>query len=112
MRKSISIAVSAAIGLTALTATPANARDGYLADVFTTAANFCPRNSLPADGRLMPINQNQALFALLGTMYGGDGRTTFALPNLQGSLAARTESGKLTEVRYCIMTQGIFPSRS
>src|SRR5262249_60270128 len=46
--------------------------------------NFAPRDYLPADGRLLPINQNTALFALLGTTYGGNGMTTFALPDLRG----------------------------
>jgi hypothetical protein len=46
--------------------------------------NFVPTDYLPADGRLLPINLNLPLFALLGTTYGGDGRTTFALPDLRG----------------------------
>ena len=46
--------------------------------------NFAPVGWLPADGRLLPISQYTPLFALLGTTYGGDGRNTFALPNLQG----------------------------
>jgi microcystin-dependent protein len=46
-----------------------------------------PAGWLPCDGTLMPINQNQALFSLLGTLYGGDGETTFALPDLRGRVA-------------------------
>ena len=46
--------------------------------------NFCPRNYAAANGQLMSIAQNTALFSLLGTIYGGDGRTTFALPDLRG----------------------------
>lgn len=46
--------------------------------------NFPPKGWALCNGALLPINQNQALFALLGTMYGGNGQTTFALPNLQG----------------------------
>jgi microcystin-dependent protein len=45
---------------------------------------FAPRGWAMCNGQLLPINQNQALFSLLGTNFGGDGRTTFALPNLQG----------------------------
>ena len=45
---------------------------------------FAPKGWAPCNGQLLPINQNQALFSLLGTQYGGDGRVTFALPNLQG----------------------------
>lgn len=46
--------------------------------------NFAPRGWAFCDGQLLPINQNQALFSLLGTTYGGDGRVTFALPDLRG----------------------------
>jgi microcystin-dependent protein len=49
-----------------------------------TAANFGPRNWARAEGQLLAINSNQALFSLLGTTYGGDGRTTFGLPDLRG----------------------------
>jgi microcystin-dependent protein len=49
-----------------------------------TSFNFPPKGWALCNGQLLPINQNQALFALLGTTFGGDGRTTFALPNLQG----------------------------
>ncbi|WBX95870.1 phage tail protein [Chryseobacterium gambrini] len=48
------------------------------------AGNFAPRGYMFCNGALLNINQNQALFAILGTTYGGDGRTTFALPNLNG----------------------------
>ena len=58
--------------------------DEYLGEILTVGFNFCPRGTLEADGRLLPISQNTALFSLLGTMYGGDGRTTFALPDLRG----------------------------
>ena len=60
-------------------------------------------NGLPARGQLLSINQNQALFSLLGTMYGGDGITTFALPDL----TAAAPNG----LTYAICTAGIFPSR-
>ena len=55
-----------------------------LAVVKLFAGNFVPENFQACDGSLLPINQNQALFSLLGTTYGGDGRVNFALPNLQG----------------------------
>lgn len=53
-------------------------------EVTAYAGSFVPDGWLPADGRLLSINQNQALFSLLGTTYGGDGRTSFALPDLRG----------------------------
>ncbi len=56
----------------------------YLAEIRIVSFNFAPKGWALCNGQLLPINQNQALFSLLGTTYGGDGRTTFALPNLQG----------------------------
>ncbi|WP_349573322.1 phage tail protein [Azotobacter salinestris] len=56
----------------------------YLGEVCTFASNFCPRGYAPADGTLLSIAQNTALFSLLGTTYGGNGQTTFALPDLRG----------------------------
>jgi microcystin-dependent protein len=55
----------------------------YLGQILLLPYNFAPRNTLPCDGRLMSIVQNTALFSLLGTTYGGDGITTFALPDLR-----------------------------
>ena len=57
----------------------------YLGQIVACAENINDPNGWAlCDGQLLPINQNQALFSLLGTTYGGDGKTTFALPNLQG----------------------------
>jgi microcystin-dependent protein len=56
----------------------------YLASIFIFAGNFAPRNWAFCQGQLLSIAQNQALFSLLGTTYGGDGVTTFALPDLRG----------------------------
>ena len=56
----------------------------FLAEIRIVGFTFAPRGWAFCDGQIMPINQNQALFSLLGTMYGGDGRTTFALPDLRG----------------------------
>ncbi len=55
----------------------------FLAQIVMFAGNFAPRGWALCNGQLLPINQNQALFSLLGTTYGGDGRTTFALPDLR-----------------------------
>lgn len=57
----------------------------FVAEIRIFAGNFAPTGWALCDGQLLPISQNTALFSLLGTTYGGDGRTTFALPNLQGS---------------------------
>lgn len=60
------------------------ADEPYLGEVRWFAGNFAPRGWAKCDGQLLPINQNDALFSLLGTYYGGDGRTTFALPDMRG----------------------------
>jgi len=56
----------------------------FVAEIRIFAGNFAPTGWALCDGQLLPISQNTALFSLLGTTYGGDSRTTFALPNLQG----------------------------
>jgi microcystin-dependent protein len=56
----------------------------YLAEIRIVSFSFAPKGWALCNGQLLPINQNQALFSLLGTTYGGDGITTFALPNLPG----------------------------
>lgn len=56
----------------------------FLAEIRMLGFNFAPRGWAQCDGQILPISQNQALYALLGTFYGGDGRTTFALPDLRG----------------------------
>lgn len=58
----------------------------YLSQITMFAGNFAPKNYAFCNGQLMSIQQNAALFSLLGTTYGGNGQTTFALPNLQSSL--------------------------
>jgi len=57
------------------------------------AGNFVPKGWAFCNGQLMPISQNTALFSLLGTFYGGDGRTTFGLPDLQGSAPLQAGQG-------------------
>jgi microcystin-dependent protein len=58
--------------------------DAFVGQLMVTGANFCPRGWAPASGQLLSISQNTALFSLLGTTYGGDGRVTFGLPDLRG----------------------------
>ncbi|MEM7022524.1 MAG: tail fiber protein [Pseudomonadota bacterium] len=99
------------------------------------ATNFCPRGYAPAEGQVFQIQNNQALFSLLGTTYGGDGRRTFNLPDLRASVpvgvgqrpgmkqVSQGAQGRLGPgrnrmaaatlgLRYCIAIQGIFPSRN
>lgn len=61
-----------------------NAQEAYLGDIKLTAITFTQRSWMACEGQLLPISQHSALFSLLGTTYGGDGRTTFALPDLRG----------------------------
>lgn len=56
----------------------------FLAEVRPIGFNFSPRGWAFCDGQILPINQNQSLYSLLGTIYGGDGRTSFALPDMRG----------------------------
>ena len=67
---------------------------------------FCPRGWSEADGKLMQISEYSALFSLLGTNYGGDGRTTFGLPDF------RTNGEDYKSGRWCVALEGIFPSRN
>ncbi|HEV2034158.1 MAG TPA: tail fiber protein [Candidatus Dormibacteraeota bacterium] len=65
----------------------------YLAEIRIFSCNFAPKGWAMCNGQLLPINQNQALFSLLGTTYGGNGQTTFALPDLQGRVPFHMGSG-------------------
>ena len=65
----------------------------FLSEIRIFSFNFPPKGWAFCNGQFLPINQNQALFALLGTTYGGNGQTTFALPNLQGRAALHVGSG-------------------
>ncbi|MEE4337850.1 phage tail protein [Erythrobacter sp.] len=108
MTNAIIRAAALALALGAFPGAPASAQEDYLGKVITVAANFCPRGTLPADGRLLPIARYTALFSLLGTQYGGDGRTTFALPDLAGA----TASANGRALKHCVVAEGIYPSRS
>ncbi len=117
--------VQPSIGLTYLIATQGlfPPRDGglsgetYLGELTLFAANFAPRDWTVADGRLLPINQNQALFSILGTSYGGDGRTTFALPDLRGRAVVGAEGelfdlGAMTGIEMVTLTTAELPAHT
>ncbi len=67
--------------------------DQFLAEIRIFCGNFAPKGWATCDGQLLPISQNTGLFSLLGTFYGGDGKSTFALPNLQGSAPMHSGQG-------------------
>lgn len=89
--RSAQIAVAAALmsGLAA----PAGAQEAFLGQAYWMASTYCPRGFAEANGQILPISQNQALFSLLGTTFGGDGQTTFALPDLRARAPVNVGQG-------------------
>jgi microcystin-dependent protein len=67
--------------------------DPFLSEIRLFSFNFAPKGWAMCNGQLLPINQNQALFSLLGTTYGGNGQTNFALPDLRGRVPIHTGNG-------------------
>jgi microcystin-dependent protein len=67
----------------------------FLSEIRIMTFNFAPKGWAFCNGQLLPINQNQALFSLLGTTYGGNGQTTFALPDLQGRVPMHAGDGHI-----------------
>src|SRR5437667_11957465 len=65
----------------------------FMSEIRIMSFNFAPKGWAMCNGQLLPINQNQALFSLLGTTYGGNGQTTFALPDLRGRVPIHMGSG-------------------
>jgi microcystin-dependent protein len=73
--------------------------DQFVAEIRIFPFNFPPTGWAFCDGQLMPISQNTALFSLLGTVYGGDGKSTFALPNMQGNVPMQPGQGQGLSLR-------------
>ena len=134
MKVSLFKAVTATIVTTIAMGQAALAQERYLGEVFLVGFNFCPEGSMPADGQELEIRTHTNLFSLYGTTYGGDGRRTFALPDLRSTIAvgeggqpgyAEAEMGMRGGVgadiegtgvgalvlRYCVVTDGVYPSR-
>jgi len=80
--------------------------DQFLAEIRIFATNFAATGWAQCNGQLMPISQNTALFSLLGTTYGGDGKSTFALPNLQGRVPLQQGQGNSLSPRELGETGG------
>lgn len=74
--------------------------DPFVAQIMLVPFNFAPKGWASCDGQLMPISQNTALFSLLGTTYGGDGKSTFALPDLMGRVAIHPDQGPGLSYRH------------
>ncbi len=82
--KTACISAANVFGLWSATTTTATAQDAYLGTLHVTAGTYCPSGTVPAEGQVLTIASNTSLFAVVGTTYGGDGTTTFALPDLRG----------------------------
>ncbi len=80
--------------------------DPFVAEIRVFGFNFAPTGWAQCNGQLLPISQNTALFSLLGTTYGGDGQTTFALPNLQGRVPMHHGQGQGLTERFLGETGG------
>jgi len=78
----------------------------FVAEIKIFAGNFAPTGYATCDGQLLPISQNTALFSLLGTFYGGNGQSTFALPDLQGSVPTCQGSGSGLQQWFIGQQQG------
>src|SRR6185436_10743425 len=74
--------------------------DPFVAEIRIFGFNFAPTGWAQCNGQLLPISQNTALFSLLGTFYGGDGKSTFALPDLQGNVAINQGQGSGLSERF------------
>jgi microcystin-dependent protein len=80
--------------------------DPFVAEIRPFGFNFAPTGWAQCNGQLLPISQNTALFSLLGTYYGGDGKSTFALPNLQGNAPMNQGQSDGTSSRFLGETSG------
>lgn len=85
----------------------------YLGEIRLMSFVFAPKGWALCNGQLLPINQNQALFSLLGTTYGGNGQTTFALPDLRGRVpmhvGAGHDQGEVAGAESVVITQSTMP---
>lgn len=79
--------------------------DALIGSIYLFPYNFTPTGWMSCEGQILSIAQNQALYALIGPTYGGNGSTTFGIPNLNGAQPLPT-------MKYFIALNGIFPSRS
>jgi hypothetical protein len=86
---------------------PAHAQTVYVGQIIEVGANFCPVGFFATDGQILPISPYITLFSLIGNAYGGDGKTTFAVPHLVPPLTVTRQPTTL-----CIAYVGVYPPRS
>lgn len=91
MKKKLFVLLLSLFAVTAFN--QSNAQETLIGEVKMFAGNFAPRGWMKCEGQLLPISQYSALFSILGTQYGGDGRTTFGLPDMRGRVAMGTGTG-------------------
>ena len=86
----------------------------WMGEIVTVPYGFAPRGFAFCEGQKLAVSQNQALFSLLGTNYGGDGRTTFGLPDTRPFEADAKKRARASQppFRYAIALTGLYPSRS
>lgn len=82
------------------------AQDLYLGQVIVLGTSYCPNNTVEAAGQILQITQYAALYSLYGSTYGGDGRATFALPDLRPKAGATGPT-----LKSCIVISGYYPTR-
>lgn len=99
----VSVLLGAILAFTQANDSVAAGTEPYLSEITVFAGRYAPRGYAFCDGRRLPITQNQALYALVGSEYGGDGRTYFNLPDL------REAESKLNGARYIIAVSGLYP---
>jgi len=92
-KTTLKAALAAMIASGFATSAPVQAREPFIGEIMQFGGNFCPRGWAKTEGQLLAISQNSALFSLLGTNYGGDGRTTFGLPDFRGRVAIAPGTG-------------------
>lgn len=80
--------------------------ESYVGEIRIFAGNYAPEGWAMCNGQLLPINENEALFALIGTTYGGDGRTNFAVPDLRGRLPVHMGTSPRTGTGYVLGQAG------
>lgn len=103
---SLCCAMAATITLSVALPVTAHAQGGLLGEVYLSALNFCPRDSMKADGRILSIGRNPHLHKLFGVRFGGDNRTTIALPDMRPNHYEARDSDNL---HWCVRTQGAYP---
>ena len=76
--------------------------DDYVGSIVLMGSSYCPKGTLEADGQTLPVNSFLNLFSVFGSRFGGDGRSTFGLPNLR-------DKAMVSGLRYCVVVDGKLP---